>query len=229
VDTSDHIRNLSGTSSATRDRSIRLGGSVLGHPRHICAFFSGRDDEYRVLLEYIKDGFECGEKAVHTIDPTRRDDHLRRLASAGIDVAATRQTGQLELRDWGNTHLRNGRFDQDVTLALFADIVKGARQQGFPLIRFVTHMEWALENCRGVEHLLEYEAKANYIWLRQEGPVNPVVCTYDLTRFRGDVVVDVMRTHPLIIIGGVLQENPFFVPPDEFLKELRQRPLAGTK
>jgi hypothetical protein len=27
----------------------------------------------------------------------------------------------------------------------------------------------------------------------------------------------------MIIIGGILQENPFFVPPDEFLRELRTR------
>jgi hypothetical protein len=27
----------------------------------------------------------------------------------------------------------------------------------------------------------------------------------------------------MIIISGVLQENPFFVPPDEFLRELRER------
>jgi hypothetical protein len=27
----------------------------------------------------------------------------------------------------------------------------------------------------------------------------------------------------MIIIGGILQENPFFVPPDEFLRELRKR------
>ena len=35
--------------------------------------------------------------------------------------------------------------------------------------------------------------------------------------------MDIMRTHPMVIIGGVLQENPFFVPPDEFLLELRER------
>ncbi len=35
--------------------------------------------------------------------------------------------------------------------------------------------------------------------------------------------MDIMRTHPMIIIGGILQENPFFIPPDEFLRELRQR------
>jgi len=47
-------------------------------------------------------------------------------------------------QSWANTHLRNGRFDRDKTLALFADIVTDAKRQGFPLIRFVTHMEWAL-------------------------------------------------------------------------------------
>lgn len=35
--------------------------------------------------------------------------------------------------------------------------------------------------------------------------------------------MDIMRTHPMVIIGGVLQENPFFVPPDQFLLELRER------
>ena len=32
-----------------------------------------------------------------------------------------------------------------------------------------------------------------------------------------------MRTHPMLIIGGILHENPFFVTPDEFLQELRIR------
>jgi hypothetical protein len=32
-----------------------------------------------------------------------------------------------------------------------------------------------------------------------------------------------MRTHPMVVIGGILQENPFFVPPDVFLRELRAR------
>ncbi len=35
--------------------------------------------------------------------------------------------------------------------------------------------------------------------------------------------MDVLRTHPMVIIGGILQQNPFFVPPDEFLSELRER------
>jgi hypothetical protein len=44
-----------------------------------------------------------------------------------------------------------------------------------------------------------------------------------VARFGANVVMDILRTHPMVIIGGILQENPFFVPPDEFLRELRQR------
>jgi len=41
-------------------------------------------------------------------------------------------------------------------------------------------------------------------------------------------VIDIMRTHPMIIIGGILQQNPFFVPPEDFLPELRERRARGT-
>ncbi len=212
-----------------RSHLIQLGGSILGNRAHICAFFNNPDDEYRVLLPFIKDGLACGEKAFHTVDPQRRDEHLQRLALAGIDVTALHRSGQFEVQDWTDTHLCDGQFDQGGTLALFQKVRKDAKQQGFPRVRFLTQMEWALETQVGIEALLEYEARANEAWLRQDGPVHPVICTYDLTKFSGEIIVDVMRTHPMIIIGGALQENPFFIPPDEFLRELRKKRLAKVK
>jgi hypothetical protein len=32
----------------------------------------------------------------------------------------------------------------------------------------------------------------------------------------------------MILIGGIVQENPFFVPPNEFLRELRERRAPGA-
>jgi len=81
-------------------------------------------------------------------------------------------------------------------------------------------MEWALQDRPGVEDLVEYEARLNYILPRYN---DPILCVYDLSKFGGAVVVDILRTHPMVIIGGILQVNPFFVPPDEFLREWRQR------
>jgi hypothetical protein len=50
-----------------------------------------------------------------------------------------------------------------------------------------------------------------------------VVCAYDLSRFSASVVIYALRTHPAVIIGGLLQENPFYVPPGELLLELREQ------
>ena len=51
---------------------------------------------------------------------------------------------------------------------------------------------------------------------------DPVICTYDLSQFGAEVVIDILRVHPLVIIGGIMHENPFYTPPDEFLQELNQ-------
>jgi hypothetical protein len=35
---------------------------------------------------FYKDGIDRGEKAAHVVDPENREEHLKRLAEAGIDV-----------------------------------------------------------------------------------------------------------------------------------------------
>ncbi len=153
------------------DPPIRLAGSVLAAKRHVCAFFHSADEEYRVLLPFIKEGFDRGEKAFHIVDPKLRDDHLKRLSSAGIDVTAAEQSGRFELRNWADAYLREGHFDQDRMLALIQEVLEGGRQQGFDLTRLVAHMEWALEDFPGVDDLVEYETRLNYILPRYKDPV----------------------------------------------------------
>jgi hypothetical protein len=50
-----------------------------------------------------------------------------------------------------------------------------------------------------------------------------VIRTYHLGQFGGDTVIDIMRTHLMVIIGGILQRNPFFVPPEQLLPKFRAR------
>ena len=68
--------------------------------------------------------------------------------------------------------------------------------------------------------IVEYETKLNCILGTY---ADPLVCVYDLNRHSASVVMDILRTHPMVIVGGVLQENPLYVPPEEFLQELKQR------
>ena len=65
---------------------ISLAGSQLGQTRHACAFFNSDDEEYRVLLPFIKDGFERGDKAIHVVSPDQHRDHLQRLAGLMVRI-----------------------------------------------------------------------------------------------------------------------------------------------
>jgi MEDS: MEthanogen/methylotroph, DcmR Sensory domain len=204
----------------TNGGSVRCAGGILGQRRHICAFFNSVDEQHRVLRSFIKDGFEQGDKAFHLVDPDLWEDHLRWLAEAGIDVEQAMGTGQLELRRWQDAQLRGDRFDQDAMLTLLEEIFQSGAASGYPLTRLIGQMEWALVDKPGVDDLLEFETRVNYLLAKYD---DPAICTYDLSKFRASMVMDIMRTHPVVIIGGLLQENPFFVPPDQFLLELRER------
>ena len=129
-------------------------------------------------------------------------------------------TGQLELRPWQEAYLRGDHFDQDAMLALLEEVLQAGAAAGYAVTRLLAHMEWALLDKPGVDDLLEYETRINYM-LPKYG--DPVICTYDLTKIRSTLAMDIMRTHPVVIMGGLLHDNPFFVPPDEFLLELRER------
>jgi hypothetical protein len=199
---------------------VSLAGSELGEVRHVCALFNSDDEEYRVLLPFIKDGFERGDKAIHVVNPDQRGDHLQRLSAAGIDTVAAQQRGQLDLRTNTETYLRDGRFDQDRMLEIFEQAASDDAKGGFPLSRILCRMDWAAEGRIHLDNLIEFESRVNEVWRRHD---DAVICTYHLGQFSGDTVIDIMRTHPVVIIGGILQHNPFFVPPERFLPEFRAR------
>ncbi len=199
---------------------ISLAGSELGAVRHVCAFFSNDDEEYRVLLPFIKEGFERGEKAIHVVSPKQRDEHLRRLASEGIDSTAVQRAGQLEVKVNTEVYLHNGKFDQDRMLETFEHFASGNGAGGFPLSRIVCRMDWVAGDEDRLSNVIEFESRVNEVWSRHD---DAVICTYHLSQYRGDAVIDILRTHPLVIIGGFLQQNPFFTPPHEFLREYRAR------
>jgi hypothetical protein len=45
-------------------RPIRLAGSTLGNPAHICAFFNSAHESHRVLLPYIRLGLDNNESVL---------------------------------------------------------------------------------------------------------------------------------------------------------------------
>ncbi len=145
------------------DKQVKLAGAALDRSRHVCAFFNSKDEEYRVLLPFIKEGFPKNDKAFHIVEDGHRPEHRRRLEQAGVNVAEAERKGQLEIRRWEDAYLREGHFDQNRMLALIEDVLRGGTAQGFRLTRLVANMEWALEDRPGVDDIVEYETRLNYV------------------------------------------------------------------
>ena len=132
----------------------------LAHNVMSVAFFHNPDKQYRILLPFIKEGFECGDRAFHVVDPKLREEHLRRLESAGIAVTATQHRRQLEVATVEETFLRGGRFNPDAMLALIQETLKTGATLGFPLTRFIAHVaERILEDGSNADEWIKCENK----------------------------------------------------------------------
>ena len=153
------------------DGTIVFAGARLTDQRHVCAFFDSEDEWYRVLTPFIRDGFTANDRSFHIVDPASRDAHLERLRRDGMPVDAALERGSLEVRVWQETYLIGGHFDQERMLGLIESVLRGGPTQGFPLTRLVAQMEWALEDLPGVEDLVEYETRLNYVLPRYRDPV----------------------------------------------------------
>ena len=212
---------------ARNEHSAQLAGVDLGGQNHVCAFFNSIDEEHRVLRSFFKDGFDLGEKAIHIVESGNREEYLKRLAESGINVQEVMETGRLEVLPWTDMYVRNHQFDQDAMLASVESLIQSGAAAGYARTRLVGHhMDWLFLDKPAVNNLLEYEARLNGVLSKYN---DPVICNYDLSKVGASVAIDIMRTHPLVIIGGLVRENPFFVPPDQFLEEMRQRRARNTE
>jgi hypothetical protein len=201
---------------------IPFGRSMLRQHRHVCAFFSSPADEYDALVPFICDGINCGQRAFHVLPRQHKVDHLQRLRRAGIDVDEATKSRQLEVALPEDTYLRTGRFDKDAMLALIQEALKAGSALGFPLTRMIAHAETAVDDWKSGNEWVEYEMRLNSVLPNFD---DPVICTYDVNLLNANLVIDILRTHPVAIIGGVLVENSFFSRPDDFLREVRARTL----
>jgi AcrR family transcriptional regulator len=183
-------------------RSARLAGEdVRGH---VVVLGDTVDDGYDVLLPFIIEGLEQGDRAFHIVDPALRDAHLERLGEAGIDVAKATASNQLEVRTWNEAYLRGGTFDPDAQLALIRQVLAEGPGLGYPITRVIGSVEWAVDSPDVLPDLLAYERAVGDL-VRDRPDV--LVCTYDLSRHSARLIADVLGVHTVAVVGGVVRTS----------------------
>jgi hypothetical protein len=58
-------------------RKVSLAGREIGCSSRACAFFHTEEQFYRVLLPFIQEGMAAGDRALHIVDPAKRERHVQ--------------------------------------------------------------------------------------------------------------------------------------------------------
>ena len=86
--------------------------------------------------------------------------------------------------------------------------------QGGRVAVWTRDMSWAQNVITGplIDDFMGYEVQATR-YARAYPQV--AICLYDLDKFRGNVIIPVLKVHPKVFFGGMLLENPYYVDPDD--------------
>jgi len=181
---------------------------------HIAHFFRGEQERLSVLLPFIQAGLEAGDQCCLVTEGAASPMIQEHLGELGVDVGAALASGQLLVSGGGSN-------EQEMS-AMFDDVISGAKVAGREVIRIGGDMTWALSKMPSSEKLLEWEA----FYDKHVGPRASFIalCQYDHTRFGGSAIMCALETHPLSIIGNVVQQNPFYRDPEDVLQELTKNP-----
>jgi DNA-binding CsgD family transcriptional regulator len=197
-----------------------MNGLSLGVPgvedvspgTHFCALYSGPAERDGLLFPFLEEGLRHGDKCLCLIDdvePTLVRD--RAVGQPGPQYS--RRSAQLDVERASDTYLRSGTFSVDDMMEFLAESVDAAIEDDYDLLRAAGEMSWVLPGPPGWDDLFRYESIVNQA-VEQLPAI--LMCLYDLQKFGADMLVEVLRTHTMVLLDRTVIVNPDCVPPTEY-------------
>jgi hypothetical protein len=199
--------------------SVALGLNGLSIPAgtHICAFFRGTPERNQIVVPFLSEGLRAGHKCMCIID--EETDALRAALAEGPGGRPDASPQQLDIRSSHDTYLRRGTFSTQEMLDFWDESVAMALNvDGFPFVRSAGETTWTLKELPSLREFLTYEAELNRFLPRYP---QVIMCLYDLDHFGGQILVDILKTHPKVLMAGTVLENLYYLEPDQFLATLQ--------
>ena len=195
--------------------AVATPGLQLSNGDHVCVFCRGGERD-ELLLPFLADGLAAGDRCLAVVDTSEPEEVLDALGAGGADARPAEQLTVLASRD---VYLTERGFDMEGMLDFYGAELRGVAEgrSGYDCVRTAGEMSWALRDIPGVGDLLAYEARVNQVLAANPEAAAISLCLYDVERFDAELIVGVLRTHPKVVMGGTVIDNPFYIQPEEFL------------
>ena len=186
----------------------------LGPHDHLCSIYESPEDHYAVAIPFIRIGLDRGEKCIYIADDGTVSDVRQAMESEGIDVDRATASKALVLATKEQAYLEHGSFDPDWMFTFWKEATQLAISEGFSALRATGETEWVLRGGRGLDRWMEYESRLTHTLSESNCSA---LCQYNRRLFPPELILDVIRTHPMVIYDSAVCQNLYHVPPDEFL------------
>ncbi|MFA5810124.1 MAG: MEDS domain-containing protein [Thermoleophilia bacterium] len=213
-------------SPENNQNALKAAIGKLGVHDHLCLIYESREEQLAAVIPFMRIGLERGERCVYIADDNTVATVVEAMRAEGIDVDGAINSGALSVTTKHEAYLKEDRFDPDWMIDFLKEAITAAKADGYGALRVTGEMTWMLGGDPGSERLIEYEAKLNYFIPEHDCLA---ICQYNRNRFDPEIIINVIRTHPLVIYGTTICKNFYYVPPDEFLEAEKQRGFVETE
>jgi hypothetical protein len=193
-------------------RDFGLPGVDLEAGDHFCAIYVGAEERDAIVIPYLRAGLLAGDKVVCVIDSGPLGELIASMGDESV-VGRYIESRQLELHTADEAYLGTTPFSTATVLEFWASTVAAAVADGsYGFARGTGEMPLKMNTPSGRAEFFRYEAVITQF---ARSSTQAYLCMYDLERFGGGIVVDLLRTHPKLLMGGLVLENPHYRPPDD--------------
>jgi DNA-binding CsgD family transcriptional regulator len=194
------------------------------HGNHVCALYSGPVERDDLLMPFVQAGLRVGDKCLCLIDQVEPQEVRQRLVDENDQGHALR-AGQLGIDRASSVYLESGRFSAENMATFLEDAANAAAENEFPHMRVAGEMSWVLPGPPGADEFFAYESSLN-----EEATQIPslLMCMYDLELFGTSMLVDVLKTHPKLLVGTTVLDNPGCLTLDQYLAPRREAIAAQS-
>ncbi len=196
----------------------------LAYGSHLCCIYEVPGQQFSALIPFLRGGLQQRDKCVYLLDENTREELFRVLTRVGIPVMEAQRSGALLVDTSEKTYYLDGSFNPDRMFGYWSGLYEAALREGFRGMRASGEMTWILKKQAGWEKHLEYEAKLN---LKLPQMRAMAICQYNRSKFSTEALLNILATHPLVILNGFVFRNPHYVEPQEFLARKRLKGPAN--
>jgi hypothetical protein len=201
------------------DLSVEGKSERIPPGSHILQLYNRVGEIAGVTARLLEVGLTSSEKCLFAGAPSSVQELQQAFTKAGVDVPGAQEAGQLVFISDRDDLLIGKRFDPYHLLSTHQTFIAQALREGWKAVRISMDMTWLTHDIASPEQVLKYEAASDAVFTFQNAPIIALM-HYDYSKLPGQLVVEMLKLHPIAVVGKFIKRNPYYLNSEQYLLKI---------